>query len=114
MASKRKLSEKDVPEYLKKSIESGKIVKSSNRVNKKVEKTSNKINKIKDNSQSNVVFDREGNGNIISQGDNNNGSGSIPKTADLNMSQIVLFSLLLLLLLVPFAITSRRRFVTSK
>src|SRR5699024_4060764 len=114
MASKRKLSEKDVPEYLKKSIESGKIVKSSNRVNEKVEKTSNKINKIKDNGKSNLGVVRDVDGNITGQGDNTNGSGSNPKTAYLNMSQIVLFSSLLLLSLVPFAIKLLRRFVTSK
>src|SRR5699024_9045593 len=114
MAYKRKHSEKDVPEYLKKSIESGKIVKSSNRVNEKVEKTSNKINKIKDNSQPNLGFDRDADGNIIGQGDNNNGSGSNPKTADLTIAPIMLFSFLLLLSLVLFAIKLRRRFVTSK
>src|SRR5699024_5165757 len=100
--------------YLKKSIESGKIVKSSNRVNEKVEKTSNKINKIKDNGQSNLGFDRDADGNIIGQGDNNNGSDSKSKTEDLNMSQIVLFSSLLLLSLVTFVIKLLSRFVTSK
>lgn len=58
-------------------------------------------------------FDRDADGNIIGSSDDS-GSSINPKTADLNMTQIMLFGSLLLLSLIPLVIKLRRRFVTEE
>lgn len=59
-------------------------------------------------------FDRDADGNLIGSNDNNNNQSINPKTADLNMTQIMWFGSLLLLSLIPLAVKLRRRFVTEK
>lgn len=103
--SVKSLAIDDIPSYLKKHIEtSGSPALPTNEGNGKGSGTP---------AEGGPDFDRDEDGNIIGSNKDNN-SGINPKTADLNMQQVMMFGSLLLLSLIPLAIKMRRKFMAAK
>ena len=111
MDTKKELQEKDVPSYLKEYIES--LVVGQEYGSGDNEKDDNGEGNGKGVDDNGPDFDRDADGNLLGKNSDTE-PGNNPKTADLSLSQIMLFGSLLLLSLIPLVIKLRRKFATTK
>ena len=111
MDTKKELKNKDVPGYLKDYIESLYVDQKYGSGNN-VENDDDEVNK-KSKDDNGLEFDRDADGNLLGSNSDKE-PGNNPETADLSISQIMLFGSLLLLSMIPLVIKLRRKFATSK